>query len=106
MSYEILLAGCATLDMMLEGERPRRVRASCTKCQNYRDVDLLALRALVGGDYSLVNRRCRCRLKKRCNGWNRFYVLHGTFVPLWDDRTAMRWSALDWQRQKRQWHAE
>jgi hypothetical protein len=40
-------------------------------------VDLIQLRLRVGGKYSLVNRRCRCRLTANCPGWNRFYYLQG-----------------------------
>jgi hypothetical protein len=68
-----------------------QVRAFCTRCRAARQVDLRALRARVGGDYCLVNRRCRCRLTPGCAGWNRFHYLHGVYRPLWDDATAERW---------------
>lgn len=93
MAYEILLSGCATLDMMIDTNRECQV--SCTGCEVYRPVDLSALRDEVGGDYSLVNRRCRCRLTPGCTGWNRFFVKHGGFVRLWDQATAIRWTFAD-----------
>jgi len=68
-----------------------RVTTSCQTCRAYREIDLVELATRVGPQYSLVNRRCRCRLTKGCQGWNRFFVLLGVVRPLWDDATAMRW---------------
>lgn len=69
----------------------RKVRVICEACHVFRDIDLLPLRARVGGEYSLVNRRCRCRLTDGCKGWNRFFVLHGAYVGLWDAKAGYRW---------------
>ena len=93
MAYEILLAGCATLDRMIATERI--VRVLCERCKVERIIDLLQLRARVGGDYSLVNRRGRCRLTRGCVGWNRFYVRHGPYVGLWDEKAGFRWMFTD-----------
>ncbi len=85
----IVLEGCSTLAQMVARGQP--VRVLCTGCAGCHDVDLAALAARMGGDYSLINRRCRCRLTEGCGGWNRFYVLHGVYRPLWDDVAARRW---------------
>jgi|JI10StandDraft_1071094.scaffolds.fasta_scaffold2386218_2 hypothetical protein len=78
-----------TLDAAIEEGAP--IRASCTKCRQWQDVDLVVLRERVGGSYSLINRRTRCRITEGCNGWNRFHYLLGVFRPLWDDATSDRW---------------
>lgn len=48
-----------------------------TGCGQYRDLDMAALWAKMGGEFSLWSRRKRCRLTDRCSGWNRFYYLKG-----------------------------
>ena len=78
-----------TLDAMIEAGRP--VRVSCDTCQQSKALDLETLREKVGGSYSLVNRRCRCRLTPGCRGWNRFFYINGVYRPLWDYQTADRW---------------
>jgi len=65
--------------MVAEGAR---VRVWCETCKQCRDVDLVALRERCGGSYSLIDRRCRCRLTLGCAGWNMFIYLHGVFRPL------------------------
>lgn len=67
------------------------VSVSCDGCRQVRDVDIPALLAKVGPDYSLINRRCRCRITPGCMGWNRFRYVHGVSRRLWDDVTADRW---------------
>jgi len=42
--------------------------AWCSTCRTYRDINLAALIAKVGRDYSLWNRRSHCRTEG-CNGW-------------------------------------
>lgn len=80
-----------TLDRMIE--TGRTVKASCTSCNAEQLVDLVALRARVGGSYTLFNRRCRCRLSPDCPGWLWFQYLHGVYRPLWDaDRALDRYS--------------
>lgn len=65
---------------------------SCAKCREYRQIDLSALVAKVGPDYSLWNRRCRCRMTPGCDGWNRFFVGPGWHVAAFDERTEWRWT--------------
>lgn len=68
-----------------------RVTVSCTACSAHDLIDLEALRAKVGGEYSLWNRRCRCRLTDGCQGWNRFRYINGMAWAMWDDEGAARW---------------
>lgn len=72
-----------------------KISVSCDRCNAYRDVDIPALLAKVGPNYSLINRRCRCKLTPGCNGWNRFRYLHGVMRRLWDDNASDRWLALE-----------
>jgi hypothetical protein len=67
------------------------VRVSCEKCREWRDVDLDALAARVGLEYSLIDRRSRCKLTPACDGWNRFMYLNAVYRPLWTDAAARRW---------------
>ncbi|MBJ7440547.1 MAG: hypothetical protein JHD35_16175 [Sphingopyxis sp.] len=60
-----------------------RVQVHCTKCRAYHVIDPAVLVAIKGPEYSLVNRRCRCRLTEGCRGWNNFHYLHGVMRPLW-----------------------
>lgn len=78
-----------TLDSLIEAGV--RVTVSCTQCSKHDIVDLKLLRERVGGDYSLWNRRCRCRLSLDCKGWNRFRYVSGMAWPMWDDEGAKRW---------------
>lgn len=72
-------------------EQGVRVTVSCTQCSKHDFVDLELLRARVGsGDYSLWNRRCRCRLTEGCTGWNRFRYVNGMAWAMWDDEGAKR----------------
>jgi hypothetical protein len=45
----------------------------CDTCSNWRDIDLDELPEKIGADFSLWNRRTRCRLTEGSHGWNRFY---------------------------------
>jgi len=76
------------------------IRMICTACKQYRDVDLVALRAKVGGSYSLINRRCRCRITPGCEGWNQPWYREGVYRHLWDEETNERWMWIDWKRQR------
>ena len=70
------------------------ISVSCTKCGKSRKLahaDLIALADKVGHEYTLINRRCRCRLSISCTGWNRFHYLNGVFYPLWDEKGLARW---------------
>ena len=72
------------------------VRAFCSgRCMlfpGFAVVDLARVRAVKGGDYSLINKRTRC---KSCGGWVKFHYCNGVYRPLWDDATAMRWMKRD-----------
>lgn len=73
-------------------ENGTHVQVACTRCQEWQVVDLAKLLALKGPEYSLINRRCRCRLTPGCPGWNRFHYLHGVIRPLWRVEDVMpRW---------------
>ncbi|MFZ3484234.1 hypothetical protein [Sphingomonas sp. 3-13AW] len=69
------------------------VRILCEERCGSTDLDVAALAARVGRDYSLIGRRCRCRITPGCAGWNHFYYLHGVFRPLWSDADLARWSS-------------
>lgn len=84
MPATIMLDGCSSLDQMIAMNR--KVRVLCDRCKAVNDIDLSELRDRVGGEYSLINRQCKCRMTPGCEGWNRFYVKQGVFRPLWDGR--------------------
>lgn len=67
------------------------VQVWCDRCRVHQRVDLVALLAKVGPDYSLCNRRCRCRLTEGCTGWNSFSYLHGVMRPLSTSEVRLRW---------------
>jgi hypothetical protein len=75
-----------SLGAMIDGGA--RIQAVCTVCRRFKRFtkdELMALAERVGRDYRLINRRCRCRLKPGCDGWNRFYYLSGVYRPLWEE---------------------
>lgn len=72
-------------------EHDCKVRVNCDLCAVFGDVDIPALLQRVGPDYSLIDRRCRCRLTPDCQGWNRFLYYHAVFRPLWTDEAIERW---------------
>lgn len=78
------------------------VQAYCAECRAYRrftQEDLIALAEKVGRDYSLVNRRCRCRLTPGCRGWNKFQYLLGVMRQLADVDVQDRWGDSEfWER--------
>jgi hypothetical protein len=82
-------AWARTLDRMIAVDL--RVDVWCLRCGECRRVDLAALRERVGGEYSLVNRRCRCRLTPGCQGWNKFRYMHGVMRPLVEEDVWHRW---------------
>ena len=67
------------------------VRVGCTGCGRWARVDLAALIERVGPGYSLIDRRCRCRIISGCAGWNRFYYDHAVMRPMWTEAAARRW---------------
>lgn len=78
-----------TLGDMIEGNC--KVRVLCDRCPKWHDVDVPALAELVGLEYSLIDRRCRCKLSPGCGGWNRFYYQNCVFRPLWTDERVRQW---------------
>lgn len=86
-------------EMLAKGEG---VRVGCSRCKSGRLVDLAKLIEAKGPDYSLFNRRCRCKLMKGCPGYNRFFTTSGFGKMFWDEATDLRWMEDD--RQQR--HAE
>lgn len=79
-----------TLGAMID--RGVEVRVLCELLCGFRDLDLIPLADRVGRDYSLIGRRCRCRVTAGCTGWNRFYYRLGVFRPLWRSEDVLRWS--------------
>lgn len=86
----IIPSWAQTIGAMVENKV--EVQVTCSRCECMKDITLHKLLAIKGPDYSLVNRRCRCRLTKGCPGWNRFHYLHGVMRPLWRDEDVLyRW---------------
>lgn len=69
------------------------IKVHCDKCKECREVDLVALREQTSGSYSLLNRRCRCRLTPGCDGWNSFMYLGGVMRMLVEPEVRDRWLA-------------
>lgn len=89
----IALAGVATLDLIIEGER--RIQARCQGCGHSRDISLDELRDLrdkVGGSFSLIGRRGRCE-QPHCSGRTRFRYYNAFWWPMWTDDDSDRWDA-------------
>lgn len=63
-----------------------RVRVTCTVCRtNWREVDLEKVARVKGRDFSLWNKRTRCRLTPGCEGLNEFmHDSRGYFVMMRD----------------------
>ncbi len=74
-------------------DRDASIRVSCSRCGEWRNVDVAALAERVGRDYSLIDRRCLCRLTAGCKGWNRFHFLAAVYRPLWTEERSMQWLA-------------
>lgn len=75
-----------------------QAKAFCTRCKLDLLIDIPALIEKVGPDYSLYNRRSRCKVPG-CDGWNRFHCNRGAvFLPMWSDRQADRWVTIDRDR--------
>lgn len=64
------------------------VRWSCRVCDNFGDVDLERIETVKGADFSLVNKRPRCK-QPGCSGHVLFLYSPGKSTPmrplLWDD---------------------
>lgn len=91
----------AMLDAHQQGSKGCAVQVSCTKCRLWRPVALGELVAAKGRDWSLINRRYRCRMSPGCDGWNRFHYQSGVMRPLWTEEQGDAWAAADWQETDR-----
>lgn len=68
-----------------------QVRAICTACNFFADLDLEKVRAAKGGNFCLINRRSRCRTPA-CGQWVRFFYLLGVYRGMWDyEVSGTRW---------------
>ena len=100
-SRSIALDGVATLGKIIDGRR--EIQVWCDKCQVYRRFtqdEMVALAEKVGRDYSLVDRRCRCRLTPGCDGWNRFDFLQGVYRPMTTPDGNAYWMKRDWDERR------
>lgn len=90
----IALAGVATLDLIIGGER--RIQARCQGCGHSREIGLSELRDLrdkVGGSFSLIGRRGRCE-QSQCSGRTRFHYYNAFWWGLWTEADSDRWDAI------------
>jgi hypothetical protein len=74
-----------------------KVWARCDLCLMRQEVDIAALCQQVPWEFSLINRRCRCRLTADCQGWNVFEYRDGPrapLLPLYDLKTQARWAGV------------
>lgn len=65
------------------------VQVTCNRCQKCKPLPreaLVALAEIKGRDYSLWQRRCKCRLTPGCTGWNRFHYLRGVYRIMIDGK--------------------
>lgn len=96
-NYRIWWSGVANLGAMIDDDA--EIQVSCDRCQECRDFtkdDLTALSEKVGRDFSLKNRRCRCRLHPVCDGWNMFFYRRGVYRPLKDPEMTIVRMDRDW----------
>lgn len=75
------------------------IRVRCLTCQVSRELayrDLERIADSKGLAYSLYNRRTRCKLTTRCEGWNVFGYSSGMWVyHLYDESQMTRWAEHD-----------
>ena len=80
-------------------QRGHAIEVRCNKCREFKvltKVDLERIIQAKGPDYSLFNRRCRCKLTPDCPGWNSFRYQRGPWAyGLYDEKTEMRWFLND-----------
>lgn len=79
----IVLDAVSTLAKIIRNER--EIQVWCEKCRAlhvFTQAELIALAEKVGPEFSLIDRRCRCRLTPGCDGWNRFDFKCGVFRPM------------------------
>jgi len=95
MGIPLKQAGWAPCELTLGGmiDAGQLVKAHCNRCGKWREIDLVELAARVGRDYSLIDRRCRCRITEGCDGWNSFSALQaGVWMrPLVSRERSMHW---------------
>ncbi|KKC24676.1 hypothetical protein [Sphingomonas sp. SRS2] len=77
------------------------VSVNCDICKQWRSVDLDAIIAMKGENFSLINKRFRCKLTPGCEGWNAFHYQSGVYRPLWTEAQADRWIYQDYERKRR-----
>jgi len=75
------------------------VRVRCLKCREARDLvyrDLERIADAKGLAFSLWNKRTRCKLTSRCDGWNVFGYCEGLWVyHLYNEAQTDRWDEMD-----------
>jgi hypothetical protein len=89
-----------TISSMIEAHGPGcNVEVRCSLCAGFKKLakeDLERIGAAKGMDYSLWNKRTRCRLTPGCRGWNTFRFEHGPWAyGLFDDKQIGRWMDAD-----------
>lgn len=64
----------------------------CRICRHLKRRELERIAKAKGPDYSLFNRRTRCRMTEGCTGWVTFRYQRGCWAyALYDEQTEMRW---------------
>lgn len=75
-----------------------RIWAVCETCGQRREIDLQKLNERMPWGYTLINRRCRCKLTAGCEGWNVFEYRDGgekcPVLPLYDLKAQARWAGV------------
>ena len=74
------------------------VWAVCDTCGARREINLQVLSERVPWGYSLIDRRCRCKLTWPCQGWNTFEYQdappNGPIWPLYTLKGQARWAGV------------
>jgi len=78
-----------THTVSLMKEAGLQVSAGCATCKGWkRQIDLEAIIAAKGPDYSLINKQTPCPFTPGCKGYARFHYSGGVMRPLF---TQARW---------------
>lgn len=106
--YEPKFPGWTHTAGAMLAHRTGRVRAYCGECRRGRAVNLRRLVERKGADYSLINRRTRCRFTPGCMGVVYFHFHDVADIPLVEERALRAWReqdlasrVADWQRWNR-----